>query len=286
MPIYAPSLPPRPDLGQGSHPILVMFRFDLRRVLRLKLGRFFGFVFAILLLVLCVQLYANHLMASKASLAQVKSAMDQFLPQGAEFQARLLNDLMIAVLWLQVALVGGGLVARDTLYRIRPLLYAHPVTPRDYLLAKFAFAGGLPLAVMLAFTLLPWGLSMAIAGLHGPVWATAPLRLVPAALAIAALMGSVTLGASSLAASPKAGFGWALGILMGSGALGGVLAGTLGDQRWMALGVTALGKSWPRLAMGLDSDPGWVPVLLGTALHVGIWTFIAVRRTRPSEATL
>lgn len=286
MPIYAPSLPPRPEPGLGLPPALVIFRFDLRRVLRLKLGRFFGFVFLAILLILCAQLYVNHLMASKAALADIKKVTDAFLPQGARFQAGLLNPFMITILWLQVALVGGGLVARDTLYRIRPLLYAHPVTPMDYLGAKALFAAGLPLAVMLPFILLPWGLSLAIAGLHGPVWPTAPLYLLPAAAAISALMGAITLGASSLASSPKAGFGWALGILLGSSALGAVASGALSDPRWMALGVGTLSKAWPRLILGLDSEQGWIPVLLGTAFHLALWLTIAVRRTRPSEATI
>ncbi|BDU70971.1 ABC transporter permease [Mesoterricola silvestris] len=286
MPIYAPSLPPRPEQGQGLHPALVIFRFDLRRVLRLKLGRFFGFVFVVILLILCAELYLNHLMASRSSLADVKRVADAFLPQGAKFQAGLLNPLMIAVLWLQVALVGGGLVARDTLYRIRPLLYAHPVTPRDYLAAKALFAAGLPLAVMLPFILLPWGLSLAIGGLRGPVWPSAPLYLVPAALAVSALMGAVTLGASSLASSPKAGFGWALGILLGSSALSAVASGVMGDPRWLALGVGTLSKAWPRLILGLDTQQGWIPVVLGTAFHLTLWLAVAIRRTRPSEAIL
>jgi ABC-type transport system involved in multi-copper enzyme maturation permease subunit len=286
MPIYAPSLPPRPEQGQGLHPALVIFRFDLRRVLRLKLGRFFGFVFLMILLVLCVQLYANHLMASRASLAALRQATEAFLPQGARFQAGLLNPFMISMLWLQAALVGGGLVARDTLYRIRPLLYAHPVRPADYLGAKALFAAGLPFAVMLPYIVLPWGLSLALGGPRGPVWPSAPLHLVPAALAIAALMGSVTLGASSLASSPKAGFGWALGILLGSSALGAVAAGALGDPRWHALGVGTLSKAWPALLMGLETEQGWFAVAAGTAFHVVLWLCIAVLRTRPSEATI
>jgi hypothetical protein len=139
---------------------------------------------------------------------------------------------------------------------------------------------------MLAYVILPWGLSLAIAGASGPVWPTAPLRLLPAAAVIALLMGAVTLGASSLASSPKAGFGWALGILLGSGALGGVLAGTLGDYRWMALGVGNLAKAWPELVMGVETREGWIPTLAATAFHLALWTFIAARRTRPGEATL
>ena len=286
MPIYAPSHPPRPEPGQGLPPALVIFRFDLRRVLRLKLGKFFGFGYVFILLILCARLYFKHLVASNASLSGLRTFSDQFLPQGAKFQTELLNSAMLTLLWLQVALVGGGLVARDTLYRIRPLLYAHPVRRLDYLLAKLLFAAGLPFAVMLAYIALPWGLSMAIAGLRGPVWPTAPLYLVPAALVISALMGAVTLGASSLASSPKAGFGWALGILLGSSALGGVLGGALGDPRWLVLGVGSLAKAWPNLILGAESDPGWLPVLGATAFHLVLWTLIAVRRTRPAETTL
>jgi ABC-type transport system involved in multi-copper enzyme maturation permease subunit len=265
-----------------------MLRFDLARVLRLKLGKFFGFLFVFILLVLCVQLYVKHLVNTSAGLSTFKPFADQLLSQGPEFQARLLHPVMLQVLWLQVALVGGGLVARDTLHRIRPLIYAHPVRPWDYLLAKALFAAGLPLAIMLAYILLPWGLSLAVAGVSGPVWPTAPLLLVPAAVVIAALMGAVTLGASSLAASPKAGFGWALGILLGSAALGGVLSAALHDPRWQVLAAGNLTKLWPDLLLGAnrDSGPGWVPVLLATALHLVLWTVIAVRRTRPSEASL
>ena len=288
MPIYAPTLPPRPTLDQSDPPALVIFRFDLKRVLRLKLGRFFGFAFLLILLIQCGQLYVKHLMGSNLAFATLRTLSDQYLPQGAGFQAQLLHPAMANLLWMQVALVGGGLVARDTLYRIRPLLYAHPVTPLDYLTAKALFAAGLPFAIQLPFILLPWLLSLAIAGLNGPVWLTAPLYLVPCALIIAALMGAVTLGASSLASSPKAGFGWALGIMIGSGALGGTLAMALGDARWTALGVTSLTRAWPQLICQVPGrqELGWGPVLLATAAHLLLWTWMAIRKTRPSEAAL
>jgi len=286
MPIYAPSLPPRPSLNEGLPPALVLMRFDLRRVMRLKLGKFFGFLFVGILLILCAQLYFNHLMGSRRELADLKRATDAFLPQGARFQAQLLNGAMLLVLWLQAALVGGGLVARDTLHRIRPLIYAHPVTQADYLGAKLLFAAGLPFLIMTAYVILPWGLSLAIAGAAGPVWPTAPLRLLPAAALIALLMGTVTLGASSLAASPKAGFGWALGIVVGSAALGGVLGGALGDPSWHALGLGTLTKAWPRLLFGLEAEVALAPAIGATLLHIGLWTSIAAMRTRSGEAIL
>jgi len=156
----------------------------------------------------------------------------------------------------------------------------------DYLLAKLLFAAGLPFAVMLAYIALPWGLSMAIAGLRGPVWPTAPLYLVPAALVVSALMGAVTLGASSLASSPKAGFGWALGIIIGSGALALVASNALGDPRWQALALGNLTKAWPGLFLGVETGPGLWPTLAGTAFHLVLWTGLALHRTRPSEAAL
>jgi len=289
MPIYAPTLPPRPALDRGDPPALVILRFDLKRMLRLKLGRFFGFAFLLILLVECVTLYTTHLMGTSPAWAQLKPVADQFMPQGAAYQAQLLHPAMVALLWLQVALVGGGLVARDSLYRIRPLIYAHPVRPLDYLGAKALLAVGLPFTIQLAFILLPWALSMAVGGLNGPVWPTAPLYLIPAALLNAVLMGAVTLGASSMASSPRAGFGWALGIMIGSGALAGVLSATLGgDPRLLALGVGNLTKVWPQLLCQAPSptEIGLGPALLGTAGHVVLWTWIALRRTRPSEASL
>ena len=286
MPIYAPTLPPRPALDRSAPPALVIFRFDLRRIMRLKLGRFFGFGFLLILLAQCSQLYVKHLMSSNAALAPLQSMADQFLPQGASFQAQLLHPAMVTLLWFQVALVGGGLVARDTLYRIRPLIYAHPVTPLDYLTAKALFAAGLPFLIMLPFILLPWGLSLAVGGLHGPVWPTAPLYLIPSAMLIAAIVGAVTLGASSLAGSPKAGFGWALGIMIGSGALSRVLMSSLGgDPRWLALGVSNLTTAWPQIICQAPGrqELGLGAALLGTAFHLILWTGLALRRTRPSE---
>jgi len=287
MPIYAPTLPPRPALDRGDPPALVILRFDLKRMLRLKLGRFFGFAFLLILLVECVTLYTTHLMGTSPALAQLRPMAERIMPQGAAYQAQLLHPAMTGLLWLQVALVCGGLVARDTLYRIRPLLYAHPVRPLDYLGAKALLAAGLPFAIQLAFILLPWALSMAVGGLNGPVWPTAPLRLIPAALLNAALMGSVALGASSMAGSPRAGFGWALGILVGSGALGGVLSATLGgDPRLLAVGVANLTKVWPQLLCQVPTptEISLGPALLGTAGHVLLWTWLALRRTRPGEA--
>ena len=107
-----------------------------------------------------------------------------------DFQADLLNPASY-LLWFLVALVGGGLVARDTLYRVRPLMYAHPVAPRDYLVAKLGFASALPFAILLPFALLPWLLSLILAGASGPVWVTAPLRLLPAMAISSALMGAL-----------------------------------------------------------------------------------------------
>ena len=287
MPIYAPSLAPRPAPGQGQPAALVLLRFDLRRVLRQRLGKFFGFLFAAILMGLCLQLYLKHLVAGRGALEALRPLADAYLPQGARFQAGLLNEGMIAILWLQAAMVGGGLVARDTLHRIRPLIYAHPVRQRDYLLAKGLFATGLPLAVMLAYIFLPWGLSLAVAGGSGPVWPTAPLYLVPAALAIAALMGAVTLGASALAGSPRSGFGWALGIMLGSSALSFILAGALGSPGWLALGLGNLTKAWPGLVLGVAGEgPGPVPVLLGTGFHLALWIAVARHRTRPDGAVL
>ena len=286
MPIHAPTLPPRPALDRGDPPALVIFRFDLRRVLRLKLGRFFGFLFLFILLIQCGTLYLRYLTGSNPTLAPLRPLADSFLPQGPAFQAQLLAPAMLKLLWLQVAMVGGGLVARDSLYRLRPLLYAHPVRPVDYLGGKALLAMGLPFCILLPFILLPWGLSLAIAGPNGPVWPSAPLYLVPCALVIAVLMGAVSLGASSLATSPRAGFGWALGILIGSTALGAVLGSALGDPRWSALGLGTLVQAWPQLLCQVPRGTGlgWGPVLAASAGHLLFWTWIAYRNTSPREA--
>ena len=55
---------------------------------------------------------------------------------------------------------------------------------------------------------LPWAMSNLMAGKLGPVWPSAPLHLVPAAFMVSMLMGAITLGASSMASTPRAGFGW------------------------------------------------------------------------------
>jgi len=289
MPIYAPSLPPRPTQERGLPPALVIARFDLRRVLAQRMGRFFGFMFVGSLVLQLAMLYVKYLLNTSAALRGVKDFASQVLTQGPEFHAGLLTmgGWLTSLLWFQVALVGGGLVARDSLYRIRPLIYAHPVRPRDYLAAKGLFAAGLPLFILLPFVFLPWGLSLLIAGPAGPVSPWAPLYLLPAALCIALLMGAVTLGASSLASSPKAGFGWVLGIYLGTFALGGLLAGLLHQPIWMALSPQALVGAWPDLLCRV-AEPrlGWLPTILGTLAHIVLWIFVAAKRTRPSEAVL
>ncbi|MBI4911219.1 MAG: hypothetical protein HY823_00640 [Acidobacteria bacterium] len=287
MPIYAPTLPPRAALNAGQPAWLVLARFDVRRILRQKLGRFFGFVFVFILAIRMGVLYVNHLLDTKAQLASVKDLAKEFLAQGASFQADCLPPWLLTVLWFQVAVVGGGLVARDTLHRVRPLMYAHPLRPLDYLGAKGLVAAGLPFLIQLPFVLLPWTASLLIAGLHGPIWPTAPLRLIPAALLISALMGAVTLGASSMASTPRAGFGWVLGIVLGSAALGGMVAGILGNPAWLAFSPGVLVTAWPELLCGVQAPKlGWVPALLGTGGHIAFWLWISARRTRPSEAVI
>ena len=286
MPIYAPTLPPAPDLTQGQPPALVLMRFDLARLWRQKIGRFFGFAFLVILLIKVAWIYFTYLFQSNQAFKPMEELAKAIVPQGAAFQAGLLNPALY-LLWFLVALVGGGLVARDTLYRVRPLMYAHPVAPRDYLAAKLGFAAALPFLVLLPFALLPWLLSLALAGLQGPVWATAPLRLLPAMAIASALMGAVAIGASSLAATPRAGVGWVLGLVLGLGALTSLVHGLTGWSGADALNPVMLAETWPQLFVGVDRPlMGWLPAILGTAFHLTLWTTVAARRTQPSEAVM
>jgi hypothetical protein len=183
--------------------------------------------------------------------------------------------------------VGGGLVARDTLDRVRPLMYAHPVTPRDYLLAKLGFATLLPFIVLLPFALLPWLMSLLLAGVNGPVWVTAPLRLLPAMAISSALMGSLAVGASSMASTPRAGIGWVLGLVLGAGTLATMIRGLTGISAVNALNPVLLAEAWPQLLVGVAHPlVAWVPAVLGTACHIGLWTYVAAKRTRPSEVVI
>ncbi|HTL99422.1 MAG TPA: hypothetical protein VL181_11530 [Holophagaceae bacterium] len=287
MPIYAPSLPPKPDLSMGQPPALVIARFDLRRILRQKMGRFFGFVFTMMLIWRLGYVYIYYLKDQNAVIGKMLEAAAPVLSQGAEWHADMLGGWLTYLLWFLVALIGGGLVARDSLYRVRPLMYAHPVKPSDYWIAKLALSALVPFAVLLPFALLPWLLSVGLTGLHGVMWATTPLRLLPAALLIALLMGSVASGASSLASTPRAGIGWVIGVALGLEALGGMLYGLLGSGSWMALSPMSLAAEWPKLLCGSANGVfGWVPAFIGTAGPLALWTFILKARTKPSEAVL
>ncbi len=267
MPIYAPTLPPRPNRNQGSHPILVLLGFDLRRALRQKAGLVLLVAMGLILAIRLLLLY------------QTPS------PQGAEFQADWLPGWFLWLLWFLVATTGGGLVARDTLYRIRPLIYAHPVRPTDYLLAKGILSAGVPLVIQLPCVLLPWVFSLSIAGREGPVWITAPLHLLPATLVIALLMGVITLGASSLAATPGAGIAWVLSILLGTEALSSILAAVLKIPELRMISPVTLAAAWPQLCCGVSQPSlGWGGALAGTLGHGLLWTTLAWTRTRPAEA--
>ena len=286
MPIYAPTLPPAPDLHLGQPPALVIMRFDLARLWRQKIGRFFGFAFLVMLLWKVARIYIDHLLQTNQSLKPMQEFAKTILTQGADFQADLLNPALY-LLWFLVALVGGGLVARDTLYRVRPLMYAHPVAPKDYLVAKLGFASLLPFAILLPFALLPWLMSLLLAGAQGPVWVTAPLRLLPAMAISSVLMGALAVGASSMAATPRAGIGWVLGLVLGLGTLASMIHGLTGSQAAQALNPIVLAETWPQLLVGVQKPLlAWLPTLLGTTLHIGLWTFVAARRTRPSEAVI
>lgn len=286
MPIYAPTLPPVPDLHLGQPPALVLMRFDLARLWRQKIGRFFGFSFLVVLLWKVARIYVDHLLQTNQAFKPMQDFAKTILTQGAEFQADLLNPTSY-LLWFLVALVGGGLVARDTLYRVRPLMYAHPVAPKDYLLAKLGFASGLPFLILLPFALLPWLMSLLLAGLNGPVWATAPLRLLPAMAISSVLMGSLAVGASSMAATPRAGIGWVLGLVLGAGTLASMIQGLTGFRAISALNPVLLAEAWPQLFVGVSRPlVDWLPAILGTAFHIGLWTYVAARRTRPSEAVI
>lgn len=286
MPIYAPTLPPAPDLHQGYPPALVLMRFDLARLWRQKIGRFFGFAFLVVLIVKVARIYLEHLFKTNQTFKPMQDFAKAILTQGADFQADLLNPASY-LLWFLVALVGGGLVARDTLYRVRPLMYAHPVAPRDYLLAKLGFASALPFLILLPFALLPWAMSLLLAGLNGPVWATAPLRLLPAMAISSVLMGALAVGASSMAATPRAGIGWVLGLVLGAGTLATMIHGLTGIKAVDALNPIMLAEAWPQLFVGVAKPMvAWLPAILGTAFHIALWTFVAARRTRPSEAVI
>jgi ABC-type transport system involved in multi-copper enzyme maturation permease subunit len=286
MPIYAPTLPPAPDLHQGHPPALVLMRFDFARLWRQKIGRFFGFTFLMVLLWKVARIYIDHLLQTNQAFKPMQDFAKTILTQGADFQADLLNPASY-LLWFLVALVGGGLVARDTLYRVRPLMYAHPVAPKDYLLAKLGFASLLPFAILLPFALLPWLLSLLLAGLNGPVWATAPLRLLPAMAISSVLMGALAVGASSMASTPRAGIGWVLGLVLGAGTLASMIHGLTGIKAVDALNPVMLAEAWPQLFVGVEHPlVAWLPAVLGTAFHIALWTFVAARRTRPSEAVI
>lgn len=286
MPIYAPTLPPAPELHQGHPPALVLMRFDLTRLWRQKIGRFFGFAFLMLLIWKVARIYVDHLLQTNQAFKPMQDFAKTILTQGADFQADLLNPANY-LLWFLVALVGGGLVARDTLYRVRPLMYAHPVAPRDYLLAKLGFASLLPFVILLPFALLPWLMSLLLAGFHGPVWTTLPLRLLPAMVISSALMGSLAVGASSMASTPRAGIGWVLGLVLGASTLASMIHGLTGIKAVDALNPIMLAEAWPQLLVGVEHPMvNWLPAILGTAFHIALWTFVAARRTRPSEAVI
>ena len=261
-------------------------RFDFTRLWRQKIGRFFGFAFLMMLLWKVARIYVDHLLQTNQAFRPMQDFAKTVLTQGADFQADLLNPASY-LLWFLVALVGGGLVARDTLYRVRPLMYAHPVAPKDYLLAKLGFASALPFTILLPFTLLPWLMSLLLAGTSGPVWVTVPLRLLPAMAVSSVLMGSLAVGASSMAATPRAGIGWVLGLVLGTGTLATMIHGLTGIRAIDGLNPVMLAEAWPQLFVGVEHPMvAWLPAVLGTAFHIGIWTFVAARRTRPSEVVI
>ncbi|MDR2561701.1 MAG: hypothetical protein LBC63_08025 [Holophagales bacterium] len=286
MPIYSPALPPSPHFSKDKSPIPALVRFDLGRIWRNKIGRFFGLVFIGILAVQLTVIYTKYLLDASV-LEQAKGIAGHILPKPAALQASLLHGAMLFFLWFQSAWINGALVSRDTLYRVRPLIYAHPVRPAEYLAAKAIIAIGMPFCFQLPFIFLPWLLSLLLAGAGGPIWATAPLHLVPAAALNSMVIASVTLGASSLAGTPKTGMAWALGLIFGLGAVGGILFAILHDPNWMAINPAALTESWPKLLCGADNaSVPLTPSIIATAVNICLWAYVSWQRTRPSEAVI
>jgi ABC-type transport system involved in multi-copper enzyme maturation permease subunit len=267
--------------------LLVLARFDLERILRGKIGRFFGFVFLGILLIQLTVIYTKYLVAASPELGSINEFIEQVMPNPARFQASLLHSSMLSFLWFLAALIGGALISRDTLYRIRPLVYAHPVRPADYLASKALVAFGIPFCVQLPYAILPWLLSMLVAGPQGPIWPITPLLLIPAAAANSVVMASIVLGASSIAGTPKAGMGWVLGLVFATSAVGGILTGIFKNTAWIALSPIGLTEAWPGLLCGVEKPPIplWVAIF-ATAAYFYLCFYIAKRRTRPSEAVI
>jgi hypothetical protein len=130
-------------------------------------------------------------------------------------------------------------------------------------------------------------MSLILADTGGPVWVTAPLRLLPAMALSSILMGTLAAGASSLASTPRAGICWVLGLVLGSGTLATMIHGLTGFRGIQALNPILLAEAWPQLFVGVAHPlVDWVPAILGSAFHIGLWTFVTARRTMPSEAVI
>jgi hypothetical protein len=66
-----------------------------------------------------------------------------------------------------------------------------------------------------------------------------------------------------------------------------MIHGLTGLQAIDALNPILLAETWPQLFVGVEHPMvAWLPAILGTALHIGLWTFVAARRTRPSEVVI
>jgi hypothetical protein len=90
-----------------------------------------------------------------------------------------------------------------------------------------------------------------------------------------------------MAATPRAGIGWVLGLVLGLGTLASMLQGLTGQVAVQALNPIVLAEAWPQLLVGVEKPLlAWLPAVLGTVLHISLWTFVAARRTRPSEAVI
>ena len=90
-----------------------------------------------------------------------------------------------------------------------------------------------------------------------------------------------------MAATPRAGIGWVLGLVLGAGTLASMIHGLTGLKAIDGLNPVMLAEAWPQLLVGVDKPlVAWVPALLGTAFHIGLWTWVAARRTLPSEAVI
>ena len=242
---------------------------------------------AIFAIISCFRVYLGYVgLEILEGQALAGPMLQEVLGKGLDNVVNCLQGSMVFGL-LVVGWYGSGLIAEDARLGANLLIFSRPITRSHYILGKLlAVAGFGSLA-----TVLPTLVICVMAGFASPEWAflkeewLSILTAVVYSLFLVASLSLFILAISSLCKRKSYALNASIGLILLTGAVGGVLEELLGDERFELLAVMT---NFDRLAnwMILGEAARGPGILASTMVIFALWVaslFILAHRVRKLE---